>query len=319
MKKNYSVITLFMCIISSYAQPVLNASDFTSYYSSDRYMNNMPIDISGLSPGNSGANQTWDFSVLPTLVFRGISNVVPMASTPDTGTFPTGNFAIKDTYDGFSGSYYRYFKMSSTTFESLGGSDGAGNTYSEINPAIMFQFPYTYNTVINDTYQYSGDVEIYSFTSTYDGYGTLITPYNTFTNVFRQKYQETGVDYSYEEYRWFSTSPFRLIMIMYFDIDLSDSESGVILYTNFNTLRINSFNKEAFVKVYPNPTTSILNVELPNAVAINKIVISDISGKIIMKQNKNSSHVNVENLANGLYVLEVYSGKDKFQAKFIKQ
>lgn len=319
MKKNYALIALLMCINNSYAQPVLNASDLTTYYSSDRYINNMPIDISGLSPGNSGANQTWDFSVLPTLVFRGTSAVVPIASTPDTGTFPTGNFAIKDTYDGFAGSYYRYFKTSSTTFESLGGSDGAGNTYSEINPSIMFQLPYTYNTVINDTYQYGGDVEVYSFTSTYDGYGTLITPYSTFTNVFRQKYEETGADYSYVEYRWFSTSPFKLIMIMYFDIDISDSESGVVLYSNFNTLSLNSFRNEAFVKVYPNPATSMLNVQIPNAAAIDKIVVSDITGKIIMKQTKNSSQINVENLVKGLYILEVYSSRNKFQTKFIKQ
>jgi len=73
------------------------------------------------------------------------------------------------------------------------------------------------------------------------------------------------------------------------------------------------------ISIFPNPSTDILTLKLPNNTTIDKITITDLTGKIVKDQTQNTNIVNVENLANGLYILEVFSGDQKFETKFIKQ
>jgi hypothetical protein len=316
MKTNYTIIiALLIGFMSSYSQPVLNPADFTSFYNSDGYS---ASDVVGLSPGNAGPNQTWNFSGLATLTLDGTFSVVPFGTAPYISNFPTANFALKSTAVGFSDSYYSFYKSSPTTFESVGGAD---NTYIdlEVDHSTIFQFPYIYGTVINDTYQYVDDPTSHAFTSTYDGYGTLATPYGTYTNVIRQKKVEVDYDYTYTEYAWFTTNPFKYIMSVSFNVTSTSSNNGVVVFTNFANLGVNSNNKEKSVTVYPNPTTSTLNLHFSNAETIDKVVIIDVSGKIVKQQTENTTQINVEKLATGLYIIEAYSGKEKFQTKFIKE
>ena len=70
--------------------------------------------------------------------------------------------------------------------------------------------------------------------------------------------------------------------------------------------------------IYPNPATSVLNIKLSDNAEINTIVITDLSGKKILEQNGNLKTINIENLATGMYVLEVVSGDNKMVEKFVK-
>jgi len=89
---------------------------------------------------------------------------------------------------------------------------------------------------------------------------------------------------------------------------------------NSNTLSNSVFTENQFSKfsVYPNPTTSILNIQTQINSTIDKIVITDLTGKKVFEQN-NANQVNVANLAKGLYVIEAFSGEEKFVQKFIKE
>ena len=49
------------------------------------------------------------------------------------------------------------------------------------------------------------------------------------------------------------------------------------------------------------------------------MVIIDATGKVILQQEGNTTQINVEKLMTGLYILEVYSGNQKFTSKFIKE
>ena len=71
------------------------------------------------------------------------------------------------------------------------------------------------------------------------------------------------------------------------------------------------------VVVYPNPTQSILNLTF--VTAIDNIIIIDLTGKIVLNQKPTSGQVNVQNLDKGMYILQVYSGEDKYQTKFSKE
>lgn len=85
-----------------------------------------------------------------------------------------------------------------------------------------------------------------------------------------------------------------------------------------NQLSTNSFYEES-VNIYPNPVSDIINVEIKNLIPISEINIKDMNGKLVLRQTGDSHAVNVAKLASGVYVIEVFSGKDKWQHKFIKE
>lgn len=71
--------------------------------------------------------------------------------------------------------------------------------------------------------------------------------------------------------------------------------------------------------LYPNPTHSLLNIQTSNSVVLDKIIITDLTGKTVIEQTQNTNQVSVEKLATGVYILNGYSEGNKFQEKFIKQ
>jgi hypothetical protein len=85
------------------------------------------------------------------------------------------------------------------------------------------------------------------------------------------------------------------------------------------TLATNDFDFDKEIFIYPNPTSSVLNINSNNNITLDKVIITDLTGKIILEQTQNTSKINVENLSIGVYIVQVYSGKNKYQNKFIKQ
>lgn len=73
------------------------------------------------------------------------------------------------------------------------------------------------------------------------------------------------------------------------------------------------------ITMYPNPVTNVLTIQLENGCVIDRINITDLSGKIILTKNQNITTLNVENLAKGIYFLEAFSGVDSYICKFLKE
>jgi len=317
MKKLYTIIlALLISNMLSYAQPVLNASDFapTTAYDLDGYSIS---DVSGLSPGASGANATWNFSGL-TGTFDSKISVVPVGSTPYAATYPTANFCFKSLSQG-NEDYYDYYKVTAAGVESVGSRD-SGVPYLEIDHSILFSaFPYKYLDSFQDTYQSEGDPSAYTYDAIYDSYGTLTTPYGTTNNVMRQKKVEVDGDYTYTDYLWFTASPFKIVMSMNFLADNSGNSSNYVAFYTPTPLGVKENKAEIVISIYPNPATSVLNLHLSNNKTIDKVTITDVTGKIVKKQTENTAQINVEKLAPGLYVTEIYSGNEKFTSKFIKE
>lgn len=110
-----------------------------------------------------------------------------------------------------------------------------------------------------------------------------------------------------------STSPVYLLV---------NAEPTTSLTHVFNiscTLATEDFNPNPEIVIYPNPTKSILNIDSNNNIYLDKVIITDLTGKIILVQTENTSKINVENLSIGVYIVQAYSGKNKYQNKFVKQ
>lgn len=73
------------------------------------------------------------------------------------------------------------------------------------------------------------------------------------------------------------------------------------------------------ISIYPNPTKNILNISLDDKTTIDSIIITDLLGKKIIEQTNNPTTVNIEKLAKGVYVLEIYIDDKKETKKFIKE
>jgi len=79
----------------------------------------------------------------------------------------------------------------------------------------------------------------------------------------------------------------------------------------------NSFN---ILKVYPNPSKGIININLgENLAGETTYVLYDVQGRIVMNKKSNATveTLNVENVSNGVYLLSIENGAAKTTQKII--
>lgn len=78
-------------------------------------------------------------------------------------------------------------------------------------------------------------------------------------------------------------------------------------------------NKPGKLTIYPNPASNQINLSSTDNTLLDNIIISDMTGKVLIEKTCYNNSIPVENLANGLYVIQAFSGENKYQSKFIKE
>lgn len=71
------------------------------------------------------------------------------------------------------------------------------------------------------------------------------------------------------------------------------------------------------VVLFPNPVKDIVTVSTLNSTVIDKIVVYTLSGKKVIEST--NTIISVENLAQGVYIVEVFSGEQKLVRKLVKE
>lgn len=71
--------------------------------------------------------------------------------------------------------------------------------------------------------------------------------------------------------------------------------------------------------VYPNPVGEVLNLNADNGFLIERVVISDMSGKIVMQMKGAAKQIDTHHLQAGMYLLELLGSGNVFRARFIKK
>ena len=97
------------------------------------------------------------------------------------------------------------------------------------------------------------------------------------------------------------------------------SENGVAFWS---TLGIDDFEQGSSLKLYPNPSNSILNIEFNSAVTEGAIEIFDILGKQVFKQSitsDNLTQIDVADWKTGLYIVKISSESGEETKRFVKQ
>jgi len=123
--------------INSFAQITVTDADLIDvgdiiYQASDT------VPGSTITPGNTGANQTWDFSSLQ-VQNTVTSQCVSPNGTPHALSYPNANLCIEESGD------YSYFNKSSTKVEFLGEGDSVFQ-----QPLVVLPLPLTYGSTYTD-------------------------------------------------------------------------------------------------------------------------------------------------------------------------
>lgn len=92
---------------------------------------------------------------------------------------------------------------------------------------------------------------------------------------------------------------------------------GIIRLNSESSLAMNNFEANNFT-LYPNPSNYLLNIRLQNNQKVNKVIISDLAGKKIMEMPLTNSQISIENLRDGVYVIEIICDAKSHKTKFVK-
>jgi len=98
-----------------------------------------------------------------------------------------------------------------------------------------------------------------------------------------------------------------------------DPETHLISKNNAVVLGLNNFTIEAEIKIYPNPTESLFNVQKPDDVEIESLNLYDLSGRRVRVLKIENNIVNIESLSQGLYVIEFKTNYGIFYKKLLKE
>jgi hypothetical protein len=127
-----------------------------------------------------------------------------------------------------------------------------------------------------------------------------------------------------------SNEKFKVKLFQPFNVIIADSigigtirndDTSFAFASNISEATVTKTNSS--IKIYPNPVTDVLHLDLVYNKNVDVISVIDITGRII-KQTKTvpgqkNISVNTGNLSSGIYLLKIQSGKENTCIKFIKQ
>ncbi len=292
------LVCLYMITLSVtlFAQPVITSSDPLQAVGT---IDTIYSASATVSPGAGGAGITWDLSAL-SFSPGGTATIANPSTSPYISTFPTSNLCLQLTAGGTA---YDYDRVSTTGWETISttyAGPGTGQDYSA-NTRLEMPFPFHYLDVAVDTYQQTtGGPQVE--TLTYDGYGTLITPYHIYTNVFRVKEDYGGTDYHYS---WYTVNPLMLLM------NYSNAGNN---YIYLNTVPVTTQSGQVNIdaesaKIIPNPFSTDAKLKLTSANAFTdaSLIIVDPIGNVVKQIPVNGTETIItrQGLSAGVYFYHV--------------
>ncbi|CAN5266428.1 hypothetical protein BH09BAC5_BH09BAC5_12900 [soil metagenome] len=324
----FTIISVILLNSANAQSPILTAANSNPILGDNYIGNGIPYT----SPGNAGANQTWDFSTLVSGGTQNISFVDPLTTT-NASTFPNSTIALFNS----TNSYYEYFSASASEIANEGYVYGPPLNLIEpySNPQVVLNYPFTMGSNFVDSYYgtYTSGANTINRTGTStvtaDGYGTLILPYGTFTNALRvlliDDYADTttlGVPYSqitFTTYNWYIPGTHYQIL----SLTTITSNGGPPLsqfgnYLSANPLSIASNENQNFnFNIFPNPSNGNFSIE--STTKYSTIEIANTLGEIIYssKINSDKAEIDLSNQPTGIYFATIQNGEEIIYKKII--
>ncbi len=274
-----------------------------------------------ISPGSPGMNQTWDL--------RGIENNTAVTVNILSTTVSNSDFKIQyvgaSVMDVKMDNGYKILRMETLTNPT---------TTMVMSPAMVnYALPIVYGSTGANPFATNYSVAGSSLSRTgeisyaVDGFGSLITPSGTFTDVYRiqiiqeivDNYEGMEMESRIEMYSWIKAGyHHELAMVQYSTTLSGDVSNGCYLVTspNLSTSDIN----QAAVSLYPNPTTS--NFSLRSEEMITNVIVTDINGRMVIELaniDKTLLDINTTEWESGVYFVSTKTNSGSQLMKLIKE
>lgn len=303
--------------VGALAQPTIQAGDFNPTIGQSFSIHRGDY----VSPGSGGNNVTWDMSSMNSASV--ITTNVEAANAGFPGTTVTLNTV---------GETQLYLELSSSQYAIHGFYNSPNNLlFDYSDPSVLYEFPLSMSTNFTDDFVCTYTVNGFQFersgsqTVTADGYGTLITPSGTFTDVLRvhivQDYSDFNstigsYDYLADIYVWMKAGYHNeLASVSTLTSDLGNSSYG--LYLDAPTNSISESEMEA-IRVFPNPVKDQLYIDHGD-VEIDFIRLTDLNGKEIdVEYTKTTGSIDVSELPKGIYSLTIQRADQTIVRRIVK-
>jgi len=327
------------------AQPVLNQANFSG--ANEAYVYSTATDPQ-IDYSSTGGNFTWDFSYLVPDGQTGFNNR-PMSQASALSNIFFGPFA----YQQYQASYFakttdipidqltaalpitideisRFTKNASGAITSVGYEfviSGQGIAAKSDTIETRYALPLEYGDTYNSRGYTKLDMNpIYDAQwlqhryreSAVDGYGTVITPWGTFT-ALRVHHRIEEVDSFYvnyngsgfwipipvpesHEYEWRSVDDKEPVMLVKTSVVLGQEVVTAINYRDdYNALGLEE--ESILLNVFPNPTTDLIQVQSDSELLSWNLI--DTKGRIVMNgaANGTSVSISVKDIESGNYVV----------------
>ena len=296
--KRISLLVLTTILIgSAYAQPIIpNGNNLPAFGYSDSIA---AVKLMGGAPDttDNAAPFTWDFS-MQTAMPIGKFTVMHPDSTPFAAQVPNATHSIMLQLPGVT--TYEYDSVDANNWVQL----ASGSSMYAPNPKTLIPFPFSFLQQAVDTFDKVGSGQS-AVTITYDGYGKLITPYDTFS-VIRIKRDFGGGDYYYN---WLTVTPRLFYVAIYNNNDSLLTFLGTGTTTSIKYIP----SKTASIKIYPNPITNdaIISISTNENLKGAKLVLTDLTGRTIKEiaADKSDLLFNRDGLKTGIYFYSLFNSE----------
>lgn len=100
-----------------------------------------------------------------------------------------------------------------------------------------------------------------------------------------------------------------------------------VIVTVLNTTGINDVEDDKSITVYPNPATNQVSIAINGTEALQGVSVSiiDLNGKVVFQQNQltiasgQDASINISDLSQGIYIVNIQSDKINTNSRFVKQ
>lgn len=314
LKIYFSLIVLLMSGVIAKGQPTLDYVDYTQFYGqSTTFFSNTSTNVDTNIVYLDGANQTWDYGNLVGDTFYQ-QYYADVAGLPFNSQFPNANLGDSNVFAGGIGVAYGFYELTNS-YLTLWGIAGVANA-DYIDPVDNYVFPFNYQQVHVDSFEtvQEGPGLI---TTTYDGYGTLISPLGTFTNVVRVKneiYKQATNTFS-TSYLWVDV----VTGFIHFSVDGNDIQW--VDQSMIATAIDEATQNDPLARVYP--TIGDGNYQLENlSNETLEVTVLDISGRMVFSTSVNTVMyaINLTKEPAGVYLVRVVNqGGHMRTLKIVKQ
>lgn len=292
-----------------------------------------------IHPGDAGANQNWDFSVLAEDATDTIFIMNP-DWTPYYDQFPTSNYVWFNSH----GNTYNYFNKSDESLDMVGmvmQVPFLGQVPLPMEPPeTVAEFPVEYENMnvqsIEQNLKFPYDTLIIDsiwvklvsqVTTEVDAWGTMTLPMGTYDvlrihetrevkdsiwvhTLFGWIYMDTvSFDFSTEHYRWWSNNPETGYMLANMQLDFQTQEVTSVSYLKETPYQdIEEYEAENPCALYPNPFENQLSIQSDEYLE-GTFRLYDISGKMILRKGIKgySAEMELSALKPGFYMYRIYS------------